>query len=98
MERQNGYILQPQESSSGVRGSAPTTPMNIERSPMEDDDVRFLKGLTMFFVVALRSFKRTAESGYTVQHLDSSGDVDPQLHLQTKNSHIRDAYEVEVMN
>ena len=74
MERQNGYVLQHQESSRGVRGSAPTTPMNSERSPMEDDNHgRFLKGLTMFFIAALRSFKRTAESGYTVQHLDSRG-------------------------
>ena len=90
MERQNGYILPPQESSSGVCGSAPTTPMNSERSPMEDDNHgRFLKGLTMFFVAALSSFKHTAESGFTVQPLDSSGDVDPQLHLQTENSHIR---------
>ena len=98
--RQNGYILQPQKSSGDVRGSAPTTPMTSVRSPTEDaNNGRFLKRLTMFFVAALRSFKPTAESGYTVQPLDSSSDVDlAQPHLQTKNSHIRDAYQVEVMN
>ena len=44
-----------------------------------------------------KQFSPLAQSD--VNPLDSSSDVDPaQLHLQTKNSHIRDAYQVEVMD